>query len=76
MNQAHYHVNRVICICMIKLDQIKEAYSFLERIYEGFSNVFWVNYMLGMYAIENRKLEAAEKYLTSASEAFKSGVEK
>lgn len=35
---------------------MKEAYSFLERIYEGFPNVFWVNYFLGINAINNRKI--------------------
>ena len=29
LNQTHYHVNRVICICLMKLGNIKEAYSFL-----------------------------------------------
>lgn len=61
---------------MIKLNEFNDAYSFLERIYEGFPNVYWVNYALAMNAINNRKIESAYKYLRGALEAFSSGVGK
>ena len=76
LNQSHYHLNRLIVICLIKEGNTKDAYNFIERIYEGFSSVFWVNYMLAMNSISTKKLFDAEKYLTAAIEAFKSGVEK
>jgi hypothetical protein len=41
---------------MIKIKEIKDAYSFLERIYEGFPNVYWVNYALAINAINNKKI--------------------
>jgi hypothetical protein len=51
LNQNHYHLNRGIFVALAKENQIKEGYNFLERIYEGFKNVFWINYMLGLSSI-------------------------
>lgn len=51
LNQNHYHLNRGIFVALVKENQIKEGYNFLERIYEGFKNVFWINYMLGLSSI-------------------------
>jgi hypothetical protein len=36
--------------------------------------VFWVNYLLGIHSINNRKIEAAYKYLIVALEAFLAGI--
>lgn len=76
MNQGHYHVNRAIFIAFIKTGETKEAYSFLERVYEGFPNIYWVNYALAMNAINSKRISAAEKYLASALEAFMGGMNK
>ena len=46
----------------------------MERIKEGFSSVFWVNYLLAIYYINQRKYQDGEHLLSTALESFEAGV--